>query len=47
MEKCPFCGEEYIELDPTGPEQVDNPKYTPNCDCADKYEAEGEEDDDR
>lgn len=43
--KCLFCGEEYQELDPSGPENVDNPVCIPNCDCADKYEEEAEEED--
>ena len=43
--KCPFCQKEYIELDPSGPENVDNPVYVPDCDCADKYEEEAEEGD--
>lgn len=36
--QCPICKKEYEELDPTGPEQVNNPMYTPDCEC------EGEQD---
>lgn len=30
---CKMCGKEYAELDPIGPEQVDNPIYVPDCEC--------------
>ena len=41
--KCNQCGAEDIELDPTGPEQVDNPKYIPGCDCAEHSKDESDD----